>query len=176
MGKAGSSISEFGTKIKAAEGQMAQLKDQLSEAQGERAAAKKAMSEATAVREKEEQAFAVEKREGDKDLKAAQKAVTAIENGMAGAFLQTDTAQTLQQVVMNSRDMLEDDDRRDLLSFLSGSQNSDYAPQSGQILGILKQMADEMGKNLADAIAAEEKAVKMYEELMAAKKKEVTAL
>jgi len=174
--KAGSSISEFGTKIKAAEGQMAQLKDQLSEAQGERAAAKKAMSEATAVREKEEQAFAVEKREGDKDLKAAQKAVTAIESGMAGAFLQTDTAQTLQQVVMNSRDMLEDDDRRDLLSFLSGSQNSDYAPQSGQILGILKQMADEMGKNLADAIAAEEKAVKMYEELMAAKKKEVTAL
>jgi len=174
--KAGSSISEFGTKIKAAEGQMAQLKDQLTEAQGERAAAKKAMSEATAVREKEEQAFTVEKREGDKDLKAAQKAVTAIENGMSGAFLQTDTAQILQQVVTNSRDMLEDDDRRDLLSFLSGSQNSEYAPASGQILGILKQMADEMSKNLADATAAEEKAVKMYEALMAAKKKEVTAL
>merc|ERR1711956_149790 len=52
----------------------------------------------------------------------------------------------------------------------------DYAPQSGQILGILKQMADEMSKNLADATAAEEKAVKMYEALMAAKKKEVTAL
>jgi len=76
---------------------------------------------------------------------------------------------------MNSRD-LEDDDRRDLLSFLSGSQNSDYAPQSGQILGILKQMADEMSKNLADAAAAEEKAVQMYEALMVAKKKEVTAL
>merc|ERR1712073_170916 len=89
--------------------------------------------------------------------------------------LQTDTAQTLQQVAMNSRD-LEEDDRRDLLSFLSGSQNSDYAPQSGQILGILKQMADEMSKNLADAAAAEEKAVQMYEALMVAKKKEVTAL
>jgi len=173
--KAGSSISEFGTKIKAAEGQMAQLKDQLSEAQGERAAAKSAMSEATAVREKEAAAYAAEKREGDKDLKAAQKALTAIESGMAGAFLQTDTAQTLQQVAMNSRD-LEEDDRRDLLSFLSGSQNSDYAPQSGQILGILKQMADEMSKNLADAAAAEEKAVQMYEALMVAKKKEVTAL
>merc|ERR1712156_927907 len=82
---------------------------------------------------------------------------------------------TLQQVAMNSRD-LEEDDRRDLLSFLSGSQNSDYAPQSGQILGILKQMADEMSKNLADAAAAEEKAVQMYEALMVAKKKEVTAL
>merc|ERR1719297_15582 len=48
--KAGSSISEFGTKIKAAEDQMTQLKDQLKEAQVERATAKNAMSEATAVR------------------------------------------------------------------------------------------------------------------------------
>merc|ERR1712222_19237 len=62
------------------------------------------------------------------------------------------------------------------MSFLSGAQNSDYAPQSGQILGILKQMADEMAKNQAEATAAEEKAVKIYEALMAAKKKEVDAL
>mmetsp|Transcript_65027 Transcript_65027/g.125558 ORF Transcript_65027/g.125558 Transcript_65027/m.125558 type:complete len:680 (-) Transcript_65027:36-2075(-) len=175
--KAGSSISEFETKIKAAQDKMTQLKDQLQNAQTERAAAKAAMSEATAVREKEEQAYAAEKQEGDKDLKAALKAIAAIDKGMVGAFLQTETAQTLQQVAMNKREMFEDDDdRRDLMSFLSGAQNSDYAPQSGQILGILKQMADEMAKNQAEATAAEEKAVKIYEALMAAKKKEVDAL
>jgi len=174
--KAGSSISEFGTKIKAGADQMTQLKDQLKEAQAERAAAKDAMSQAIAVREKEEQSFLAEKQEGDKDLKAALKAINAIETGVAGAFLQTESAHILQEFAANKRDMLEDDDRTDLLSFLSGSQNSDYAPQSGQILGILKQMADEMSKNLADATAAEEKAVKIFDELMVAKKKEVTAL
>jgi len=174
--KAGSSISEFGTKIKAGEDQMTQLKDQLKEAQAERAAAKAAMSEATAIREKEAAAFAAEKQQGEKDLAAAQKALTAIESGMTGAFLQTDAAHILQDIVANKRDLLEDDDRTDLLSFLSGSQNSEYAPQSGSILGIMKQMADEMNKDLADATAAEENAIKIYDELMKAKKKEVTAL
>jgi len=174
--KAGSSISEFGTKIKAAQDQMTQLKDQLKEAQAERAAAKDAMSQAMAVREKEAQSFLAEKQAGDKDLKAALKAINAIETGVAGAFLQTESAHILQEFAANKRDMLDDDDRTDLLSFLSGSQNSDYAPQSGQILGILKQMADEMSKNLADATAEEEKAVKIFDELMLAKKKEVTAL
>jgi len=176
ISKAGSNIQEFGTKIKAAQDQMTQLKDQLSAAQAERVAAKKEMSEATAIRDKEQQAYVAEKKEGDKDYKAALKAVTAIENGMAGSFLQTDNARILQQIVMTKHDMLEDDDRNDLLSFLSGAQNSDYAPQSGEILGILKQMADEMAKNLGEATAAEEKAVKLYDALMTAKKKEVTAL
>jgi len=169
--KAGSSISEFGTKIKAAQDQMTQLKDQLKEAQAERAAAKDAMSQAIAVREKEAQSFLAEKQAGDKDLKAALKAINAIETGVAGAFLQTESAHILQEFAANKRDMLDDDDRTDLLSFLSGSQNSDYAPQSGEILGILKQMADEMSKNLADATAEEEKAVKIFDELMVAKKK-----
>merc|ERR1712032_1607704 len=67
-----------------------------------------------------------------------------------------------------------DDERQDVLAFLSGSQ--EYAPQSGQILGILKQMADEMKKGAAEAAAAEEAAIKTYDALMAAKKKEVAAL
>merc|ERR1712157_337258 len=52
----------------------------------------------------------------------------------------------------------------------------EYAPQSGSILGILKQMHDEMVKGAADAAESEEAAIKTYEELMKAKKKEVDAL
>merc|ERR1719410_2834160 len=52
----------------------------------------------------------------------------------------------------------------------------DYAPQSGQIVGILKQMGDEMAAGLAEATKAEETAIAIYEKLMAAKKKEVIAL
>merc|ERR1719346_924592 len=75
----------------------------------------------------------------------------------------------------SKRDMM-DDDRQDLIAFLSNSQGADYAPQSGQIVGILKQMGDEMAAGLADATKAEEAAIASYEKLMAAKKKEVNAL
>merc|ERR1712106_989804 len=60
----------------------------------------------------------------------------------------------------------------DLVSFLSGS----YAPASGQITGILKTMHDEMAKDIAEEKAAEDAAIKAYDELMAAKTKEVNAL
>merc|ERR1719265_1322965 len=51
-----------------------------------------------------------------------------------------------------------------------------YVPQSGQIVGILKQMKDEMDASYAEAKAAEEAAIKIFQEMMGAKKKEVGAL
>merc|ERR1712079_766436 len=100
----------------------------------------------------------------------------ALEKGMAGAFLQTDAAKILRGILSNKKEMLMDDDRQDLMAFLSNSQGTDYAPQSGQIVGILKTMGDEMAAGLAEATKAEEAAIASYEKLMAAKKKEVIAL
>merc|ERR1712008_230851 len=144
-------------------------------AQEDRAAAKAAMAEATAIREKEAAAYAAEKAAADKDIAAVAKAVAALEKGMAGAFLQTDVAQTLKNVV-SSRKQLMEDDREDLMAFLSNAQGTEYAPQSGQITGILKTMGDEMASGFAEATKAEEAAIAVYEKLMAAKKKEVVAL
>jgi len=172
--KAGSSISELGNKIKAAEEQKVVLGEELKTAQSDRTAAKAAMAEATAVREKEAAAYAAEKADDDKDIAAVDKAITAISTGMAGSFLQTTGAQMLKQIMLGKHDFLMDDERQDVLAFLSGSQ--EYAPQSGQILGILKQMGDEMKKGAAEAAAAEADSIKTYEGLMAAKKKEVLAL
>jgi len=171
---AGSSISDLGNKIKAAEEQKKVLAEELKTAQSDRTAAKTAMAEARAVREKEAVAFASEKSKNDKDIAAAEKAVAAIQKGMAGSFLQTNFAQILKAVLLTKHELLMEDDRQDVLSFLSGS--SEYAPQSGQILGILKQMLDEMVKGANDAQAAEDEAIKTFEELMAAKKKELEAL
>merc|ERR1719192_3009476 len=175
IASAGDSISELGNKIKAAEEQMVVLKDELKTAQEDRAAAKAAMAEATAIREKEAAAYAAEKAAADKDIAAVAKAVAALEKGMAGAFLQTDAAQILRGIASSKTDMM-DDDRQDLMAFLSNSQGADYAPQSGQIVGILKTMGDEMAAGLAESTKAEEAAIATYEKLMAAKKKEVIAL
>jgi len=63
-----------------------------------------------------------------------------------------------------------------LLAFLAGSQSSGYSPQSGEIVGILKQLGDEMDKDLMDATTEEKSAIQTYEALIAAKKKELATL
>merc|ERR1719271_1892109 len=62
-------------------------------------------------------------------------------------------------------------DRQSAVAFLE--ENSDYAPQSGQIVGILKAMKDDMEAELKEAIEAEEKAVAGFADLKASKEKEI---
>merc|ERR1719188_1781434 len=102
-------------------------------------------------------------------------AVRALEKGMAGSFLQSGAAGALRRIVTAKRDMIEGD-RQEVLAFLSGAQTEGYAPQAGEIVGILKQMGDEIEADMKDLTDAEEKAVKIYKELMEAKGKEVAAL
>merc|ERR1719446_854864 len=130
------------------------------------------MAEATALREKEAGAYAAATADLKTNIGAIAKATTAIEKG-AGEFLQTEAASVLKKIVLAKEDM-QDVDRQDVLAFLSDS--SDYSPASGQIVGILKTMEDEMNADLADATKQEEASIKDYEGLMAAKTKEVNAL
>merc|ERR1719232_2095215 len=91
---------------------------------------------------------------------------------MAGSFLQNAAATAALQRMTIDADM-STPDREMLTAFLSQGQG--YAPQSGAIVGILKQMHDTMGATLADVTAAEEEAIKTFDALMAAKNKEVEA-
>jgi chromosome segregation ATPase len=77
-------------------------------------------------------------------------------------------------MVMRSEKMVSID-RDDLLSFLSAGSDEE-APGTDQIVGILKQMVDEMTATIADADAVEAKAVTDHDELVAAKKSEINAL
>jgi outer membrane murein-binding lipoprotein Lpp len=165
---------QLASDIEEAEAQVKQLKADLKQHQTDRAAAKQAMAEATAIREKEAATYAALKAEADANIKALLEATAAIEKGMAGSFLQTTSAMVLKRLVLAENSGLEDYEREELTSFLS--EGDKYAPQSGQIVGILKQMGDTMNKDLMDATAAETQSIKVYEELMAAKQKEVNAL
>jgi predicted nucleic acid-binding Zn-ribbon protein len=162
--------------IEEAESQVKQLKEDLKSHQTDRAAAKSAMAEATAIREKEAATFAAEKAEFDANIAAVSKATAAVEKGMSGSFLQTSAAQVLKKLVLAQDNGLVDYDREELTSFLSGSSSQEYAPSSGQITGILKQMEDTMTSSLNQATADETSSIKSYEGLMAAKTKEVAAL
>eukprot|EP00746_Dinoflagellata_sp_MGD_P140490 gnl/MRDRNA2_/MRDRNA2_73729_c0_seq1.p1 gnl/MRDRNA2_/MRDRNA2_73729_c0~~gnl/MRDRNA2_/MRDRNA2_73729_c0_seq1.p1 ORF type:complete len:716 (-),score=266.05 gnl/MRDRNA2_/MRDRNA2_73729_c0_seq1:276-2423(-) len=171
---AGVKVPQVESDIKEAEGEMAQLQEDLNSHKADREDAKAAMAKATEMREKEAAAFAKEKANDDSNLAALKKALAAIEKGMAGGVLQTGAAAVLRRLVL-SQD-LSNGDRDILTSFLSEGTDQQYAPASGEIVGILKQMGDTMAKDIEELIAQEEAAIKEYNELMAAKQKEIDSL
>merc|ERR1719316_1582617 len=162
-----SSIEETAATLK-------QTKADLKTAQEDRAAAKGAVAKATSLREKEAAAYAKESGDLKTNIAAMKKATAAIEKGMGGAFLQTRTATVLKQLSVTVD--LSEIDREMLTSFLTQSSDSGYAPQSGQITGILKQMTDTMEKELAAATAEEKASIADFDALMAAKAKEIATL
>merc|ERR1719506_2495334 len=164
---AGTKMPELESDIKEGEAKKKQLDEDIKQHQADRSAAKKAMADATALRKKEAAAYAKESSEDAANIAACGKAMTAIEKGMGSAFIQSPTASILMKLA-------EERQQQELVSFLSGS--SAYAPASGEIVGILKTMHDEMSADAAEEKAAEEAAIKAYDELMAAKTKEVNAL
>jgi len=150
----------------------AQLESDLKGHKSDREAAKMALADAKALREKEAAAFAATKTEYETNIAAMTEAVAAIEAGGGNSFLQTDAAQNLRDIV-NSRQSMGGDSREEILAFLS---NSEEAGASGEIVGILKQLGDEMAKDLADATKVEEGAIADYNGLVAAKNEEVATL
>merc|ERR1719316_542372 len=166
-------IPQLESDIKETEALKSQLGGDVDGAKSDRAAAKEAIAKATNMREKEASAFAKENAEDKSNLDALTKALAAIEKGMAGGFLQTRAASVLRQLSLFQD--LVDGDRDILTSFLTQNQAHGYAPASGEIVGILKQMKDTMEKDLAEAIAQEESAKSDFESLVAAKEKEIEA-
>merc|ERR1719502_2239484 len=160
-----SSIEETDAALK-------QAKADLKTAQSDRADAKAAVAKATALREKEAAAFATESSELKTNIAATKKATAAIEAGAGGAFLQTRAASVLKQLSISQE--MSEVDREMLTSFLTGAEG--YAPASGSIVGILKQMSDTMEANLEKATSEENAAIKDFDALVAAKTKQVNAL
>jgi len=165
--KVESDIKELGAEV-------VQLSADIEKAKSDRADAKAAIAEATAIREKEAAAFAKESGDYKANLAAMDKAIAAIEAGAGGAFLQTKGASVVRKLSVQAD--MSDVDRDVLSSFLSTDAHSDYAPQSGQITGILKQMRDTMQADLDTTTAAEKEAIKNFDALVAAKEKQINSL
>jgi len=166
-------IPQLESDIKEAEAEKSQLDTDLETHKADRETAKSDIAKASAMREKDAAAFLKESTEDKSNLDALKKALAAIEKGMAGSFLQTNSAAVLRRLSL-SQDMSNAD--RDMLSsFLMGGAKQGYAPASGEIVGILKQMGDTMEKDLAEVLAAEEKAKQDFEGLVAAKEKEIAS-
>jgi peptidoglycan hydrolase CwlO-like protein len=167
-------IPQLESSIKETEAEVGQLAADLEKAKKDREEANEVVANGKALRAKEAAAFAKESGEMKANLNAMSKAIAALEKGMSGAFLQTSGASVLRKLVINMD--LSSSDRDVLASFLSQGQTTGYAPASGEIVGILKQMNDTMDSDLKEITEAEEKAKADFEGMMKAKAAQIAAL
>merc|ERR1719274_287446 len=149
-------IPQVEAKIKEMEALIAQLKAEIAKAKADRDAALKAVASLKVERTKGAAAFKKSQEDLLTNIAAMKKAIAALEKGMAGAFLQTSTASLLRQLTV-SMNNIRDSDRDALSAFLSGGEGDDagYAPASGEIVGILKQMLDTMMGQLKEVKGTE---------------------
>merc|ERR1719191_254478 len=173
-------IPELESLIAELEALLKKLKADVEQHKKDRAAAKAAIDEATEIRKKEAAAAKAESVDNTTTIAALKKAIAALEKGMGGAFLQTHAAAVLKRLLQSDRPVmgnLMDADRDDLAAFLDApAYGNEYAPQSGEIVGILKQMLDEMIASEHDGSEREEKANIAFKLTVKAKLKEIAAL
>jgi hypothetical protein len=163
--------SDTAAALEAGKGQQEQLTQDLKDAKADRAAAKEAIAQATGIRQKEAKTFAAMKAESDANIASMGEAIGALRAGTGGSFLQTGAAQTLRNLVQNKQDLFDGNTRDAVQAFLQ-----DGTSGTGEIIGMLEQLKEEMTGDLAAATKAEGEAVETYNQLVAAKTKEFEAL
>jgi hypothetical protein len=166
-------ISELSAKHESETAEKSQIDQELADHKSDREQAKKDVEEATAIRNKENAEYEAVAADSATNIKALSGALPALEQGMGGAaLLQTQGGNRLVKIVQNSQDV-DSYDRDNVLAFLQGKSEGDYAPQSGQIVGIMKQMLESMQKASGEADADEAKAAAGFADLNGSKQKEI---
>merc|ERR1711933_537994 len=153
-----------------------------------------ALDKATAIREKQLAEFNAEEKDLLESISALKAAVTVLSKHQGGAFLQLPqsrilgVAATIQHEMQKHAALLQGiitpSQRRAAASFIQAPQDyfdakptfkQSYAPQSGEIFGILTQMLETFEANLSQSQKEEMENQKAYEDLKAAKEAEIAA-
>lgn len=141
------------------------LESEIAQHKKDRDEAKSAIGSAAEIRKKEADTFLKDSQSQQEAVNSLTSAIGALEQNRAASFLQTTGASVLQRLSL-SADMTSRN--RDLLaSFLSSG-----SVPSGQVLGMLKQMKEDMGSDLKDMQTAEKKRLAEHLSLMEAKQKQ----
>jgi predicted nuclease with TOPRIM domain len=169
-------IESLSSKIEEETALKSKLAEELKQHAVDKDAATKDLAKATTLRGKETAEY-----EGSvADLKGSiaqlDSAIPALEaGGGASALLQNAGSSHLKNVVESSV-VITDFDKKQVLAFLSqgdSSASTEYTASSGEILGILKQMKDDMAKSLEETENAEQVASAGFADLKAAKDQEI---
>jgi len=168
-------VKELGPDIEAAKSKKEQTEEDLDSNKEDRTKAKKTMSEDTALRGKDNKDFEKELAEEKVDIAAVDDTIHTVEKGASGSLLQSKSAGALRSYLSKRQSQLNSG-KQELLAFLSNEQGSEYEPQSGEIMGTLGEIKNEMEEDRKDLIHEEDDAEHAFEDRMGSKKKEVGAL
>merc|ERR1719247_1149150 len=160
-------------QLEADSSEKAQLEEDIKTHTSDLAAATKDLEEATTIRYKEKSEFDATIGTKKSSEAALGKAIPAIEKGMGGsAFLQFAGAHAMKAIkrALQSSQTITGSDKEKIQAFLQGGES---APGSGEILGMLKSMKDELSRDVASLTKNEESAVAGFSSMKASKEKEI---
>jgi hypothetical protein len=187
-------IADLTVKIEELTAASARLNTEIKNLEKEVAANQEALDQATAIREKQLAEFNAEEKDLLESISALKAAITVLAKHHGGALLQLPrshilgVAATLQHEIQKHATMLQGvlthSERKTVNAFIQAPEDyfdasptfkQSYAPQSGEIFGILRQMKETFEANLSDAQKEEMANQKAYEDLKAAKEAEIAA-
>jgi len=185
-------IADLTTKIEELTASSARLNTEIKNLEKEVAANQAALDKATAIRQKELAEFNEEEKDLLGSISALKSAVTVLSKH--NSLLQmpeshvVGVAASIQNVMQKHASLLEGvlthSERKAMSAFVQAPADyfdaeptfkQSYAPQSGAIFGILKQMKETFEANLSNSQKEEMANQKAYEDLKAAKEEEIAA-
>merc|ERR1719401_1456502 len=177
-------IESLTVKIEDLTAASARLNTEIKNHEKEVAKNQAALDKATAIREKELAEFNAEEKDMLESISALKSAITVLSKHNGGSFLQIPrshmlgVAATVQNQMRKHSSLLEGvlthSERRKVASFVQAPQDyfdaeptfkQSYAPQSGEIFGILRQMKETFESNLSASQKEELANQKAYEDL-----------
>jgi chromosome segregation ATPase len=187
------------SKIEEMTARSAQLATEIKNLEKEIAKHQDSLDKATAIREKELAEFNAEEKDLLESIAALKAAITVLSKHHGGSLLQVQESQLQESKLVSVaatlghelqkhgellRGVLTHKQQREVAAFVQAPSDyfdasptfkQSYAPQSGQIFGILKQMKETFENNLSESQKAEMAAQKAYEELKAALEAQIAA-
>merc|ERR1712224_1016020 len=185
-------ISDLTTKIEELTANSARLNTEIKNLEKEVAENQNALDKATAIRQKQLAEFNEEEKDALEAISALKAAVTVLSkhnsllqvprSHLVGVAASVQNQMQKHAAVLAG--VLTHAERRALASFVQSPEDyfdaaptfkQSYAPQSGEIFGILKQMKETFESNLSASQKEEMANQKAYEDLKAAKEAEIAA-
>merc|ERR1719487_932666 len=177
-------ITAFTSEIEELSAKSARLDTEIKTLNEEIAQNQEALNKATAIREKELEEFNAEEKDMMQSIQALKNAITVLGKHHPESLVSMESLVSIATLIRHHlhskaqllKGTISPDQKRTLTAFVqqpAGFQS--YAPQSGAIFGILKQMKETFETNLSQAQKDELAAQDAYNELKTAKLAEINA-
>merc|ERR1711972_838491 len=182
ISEAEAKISDLTVKIEELTATSARLNTEIKNLEKEVAANQEALDQATAIRQKQLAEFNAEEKDLLESISALKAAITVLAKHHGGSLLQLPRSHILgvaatlqhemQKHAMILQGVLTHSERKAVNAFIQAPEDyfdasptfkQSYAPQSGEIFGILRQMKETFEANLSDAQKEEMANQKAYE-------------